>query len=25
VPEKTPHGEAADMKAVGEQATTLPQ
>lgn len=25
VPEKTQHGEAADMKAVGEQATTLPQ
>jgi len=25
VPEKTAHGEAADMKAVGEQATTLPQ
>ena len=25
VPEKTHQGEAADMKAVGEQATTLPQ
>jgi hypothetical protein len=25
VPEKTAHGEAANMKAVGEQATTLPQ
>jgi nucleoid-associated protein YgaU len=25
VPEKTPHGEAANMKAVGEQATTVPQ
>lgn len=25
VPEKTQHGEAANMKAVGEQATTVPQ